>query len=49
MAAAYEELSMWDEAIAAAQQALRLKPDFALARNNLAWSLNQKKSAAARR
>ena len=42
IAAAYEDLHMWDEAINAAQQALRLKPDFQLARNNLAWSESQK-------
>jgi protein O-mannosyl-transferase len=47
MAAAYEDMSMWDAAIAAAQQAVRLKPDFQLARNNLAWSLDQKRKAAA--
>jgi hypothetical protein len=32
----------WDEAISAAQSALRLKPDFQLARNNLAWAISQK-------
>jgi len=33
----------WDKAIAAAQQALRIRPDFVLARNNLANSPAQKK------
>jgi hypothetical protein len=33
----------WDKAIAAAQQALRIRPDFVLARNNLAYSQAQKK------
>jgi hypothetical protein len=39
-------MSMWDAAIEAARQALRIKPDFPLARNNLAWSLQQKKKGA---
>ena len=34
---------MWDEAITAAKEAIRLKPDFQLAKNNLAWSESQKK------
>jgi len=33
---------LWDPAIQASQQALRLKPDFQLARNNLAWAMSQK-------
>jgi hypothetical protein len=33
----------WDEAIAAAKQAIQLKPDFQLAKNNLEWSISQKK------
>jgi hypothetical protein len=33
----------WDDAIAAAKEAIRLKPDFLLARNNLEWSIAQKK------
>ena len=43
IAAAYEDLGMWDEAITAAKEAIRLKPDFQLAKNNLAWSESQKK------
>ena len=43
IAAAYEDLGMWDEAITAAKEAVRLKPDFQLAKNNLAWSESQKK------
>jgi hypothetical protein len=46
IAAAYEDLGLWDEAISAAQEAIRLKPDFQLARNNLAWSESQKKAHA---
>ena len=44
IAAGYESLHQWDEAIAAARKAIALKPDFQLARNNLAWSLQQKSS-----
>jgi hypothetical protein len=39
-------MGRWDEAIEAAREALRLKPDFQLARNNLAWSESQKVLAA---
>ena len=35
-------LGRWDEAIAAAREALRLRPDFQLARNNLAWAEREK-------
>jgi tetratricopeptide (TPR) repeat protein len=41
--AAYAALKIWDAAIQADQQALRLKPDFQLARNNLIWALEQKR------
>jgi tetratricopeptide (TPR) repeat protein len=40
--AAYGALRMWDPAIQADQQAVRLKPGLQLARNNLAWALTQK-------
>ena len=43
MGAAYAALHMWDAAIQADLQALRLRPDFALARNNLAWAMEQKR------
>jgi tetratricopeptide (TPR) repeat protein len=43
IAADYEAMRRWDDAIAAAQKAIALKPDFQLARNNLAWSVAQKK------
>jgi tetratricopeptide (TPR) repeat protein len=42
IAAGHQALGEWDEAIAAAQEAIRLRPDFQLARNNLAWSLRQR-------
>jgi Flp pilus assembly protein TadD len=34
-------LQDWPSAITACQEALRLQPDFVLARNNLAWALDQ--------
>ncbi len=36
-------LHAWDEAVDAARRAIALKPDFQLAKNNLAWSEHQKK------
>lgn len=42
VAADDEALGRWDQAIAAAQRAIALRPDFQLARNNLAWSQQQK-------
>jgi hypothetical protein len=44
MAAAYEAMSLWDAAIEAAQQALRIEPDFPLARKNLAWAEERKRN-----
>ena len=41
--AASAELHRWDDAIEATQKAISLRPDFQLARNNLAWALAQKK------
>jgi len=35
IAAAYEAMGMWDEAIGAAQEALRINPGYELAQNNL--------------
>ena len=46
LGAAYAALAQWDLAIRNDQQALRLKPDFQLAKNNLAWALSQKSVAA---
>lgn len=40
--AAYAALRLWDPAIEADQQAVRLNPALQLARNNLAWALSQK-------
>ena len=47
IAASYESLAMWGEAVEAARKALRVRPDFQLARNNLAWAeshCNEKRS-----
>ena len=41
--AAYSALHLWDLAIQSAQQALTLKPEVTLAKNNLAWALEQKR------
>lgn len=46
MAVSYLALEMYDEGIHAAQEALRLKPDFQLAKNNLAWIQREKAKAA---
>ena len=48
IAAGEEALHRWDDAIAAAQKAVALKPDFQLAKNNLAWALQQKEAARSR-
>ena len=42
IAASYAGLRNWDLAIQNIQQALRIRPDFQLARNNLVWYLQQK-------
>ena len=42
IAADYEVLGRWDDAIDAATKAVALRPDFQLAKNNLQWSLQQK-------
>jgi tetratricopeptide (TPR) repeat protein len=42
IAAADEALHRWDPAITAAKKAIALRPDFQLAKNNLAWSISQK-------
>jgi protein O-mannosyl-transferase len=38
IAAASNAMSRWDDGIHAAEEAIRLKPDYQLARNNLAWA-----------
>lgn len=43
IAANYEAMHQWDDAIAAAKTAIALQPDFPLAKNNLAWSEAQKR------
>jgi len=42
MCAAYTAEGRWDEAVAACDRALELKPDFELARNNRAWATRSK-------
>jgi tetratricopeptide (TPR) repeat protein len=42
IAAAYEAMHRWDPAIEAAKKAVALRPDFQLAKNNLAWSIAQR-------
>ena len=41
-------MGMWDDGIRAAEEAVRLKPDFQLAKNNLAWAQSQKQGAGKR-
>jgi tetratricopeptide (TPR) repeat protein len=45
IAAGLASLHRWDEAITAAEEALKLKPDFPLARNNLAWAAGEREKA----
>ena len=49
IAAAYNSMSRWDEGISACQEAIRLKPDFQLARNNLAWAVDEKQKSDVQR
>lgn len=46
--AGYGALHLWDEAIEADQRAVALRPNFQLAKNNLAWALGQKAAAMRR-
>ncbi len=46
IAANAESLHHWEQAIAAAQKAVSLKPNFQLAKNNLAWAQAQKQAAS---
>ncbi len=48
IAADDEAMGQWDAAIQAARNAIALRPDFQLARNNLQWSLLQKAKRASR-
>jgi len=41
---AYAGLGLWAPAIAAVEEALRLQPNFQLAKNNLAWFMERKRS-----
>jgi hypothetical protein len=49
MAAGYSSLERWDDAIQAASEAIRLKPDYPLARKNLDWAVTHKQAAKGRR
>jgi tetratricopeptide (TPR) repeat protein len=42
----YAGLRLWDDAARCASEALRLRPDFQLARNNLAWVMAEKAKLA---
>ena len=42
-------LQLWDEAIRNLQEALRLDPDFQVAKNNLAWLQQQRLESGARK
>ena len=48
IAAAWAGLRNWDSAIQNIQQAIRIKPSFQLARNNLAWYQRQKAAGVPR-
>ena len=39
-------MGLWDDGIQAAREATRLKPDFAIAKNNLLYAIAQKQRAA---
>ena len=45
MGAAYNKLGRYEEAAAACEQALHLKPDFELARNNLTYAREKLKAS----
>src|SRR5579884_2208613 len=46
LAISYAAIGQWDPAFANSLVALRLQPDFQLARNNLAWMIQQRQAAA---
>lgn len=48
IAAASASLGKWDDGVQAAQAALRIKPNFELAKNNLAWAEDGKRKAQGR-
>lgn len=43
LGSAYNALEMWDKGIEACEYALKLQPDFQLAKNNLNWAKQSKK------
>lgn len=42
LCAAHNAMSHWDEGISACTRALRIAPDYQLAKNNLAWALQSR-------
>jgi len=46
IAAADNAMERWEEGIQAAIQAMRIRPDFELARGNLMWALSQREKNA---
>jgi len=46
MGACYNGMKAWAKAIPALEQAVRLQPDFQLAKNNLAWARKELANAA---
>lgn len=44
-AVGYAGLGLWDDAIRCADQALKLRPEFQLAKNNLAWATRERATA----
>lgn len=49
LATAYNDLGMWNRAIQAAIQAVRIDPNFQVAKGNLQYALSQKQKASAAR
>jgi tetratricopeptide (TPR) repeat protein len=45
IAVSYAALKNWDEAVKNVQEALRIRPDYQLARNNLAWFIKERVKA----
>jgi protein O-mannosyl-transferase len=44
--AAYNAIKRWDDAISACNEAIEIRPDCQLARNNLAWAVRGKAESA---
>ena len=48
IAAGYQAMKQWDEAIHASEQALKINPNLQIARNNLAYAMQQKNAPTPR-